>query len=391
MNTTQAGILALIKSALTQQPQPLPKGFEPEQAYPEIKRHHLMPLIFEGAVLCGVPQQGQTMMTLFQSYCKALQISEGQMGQFRRICDAFEAAGIDYMPLKGCNMKFRYPKPELRTMGDADILIRTEQYPRIAPVLEELGFEFKDETDHELVWTGRELYVELHKRLIPSYNVDLDGWFGDGWKLARKGSGTRHDMTPEDEFVYLFTHFAKHYRDGGIGCRHVADLWVCRRSFAGMDEGQVRRSLEQLCLLEFYENICRLLTVWFEDKPADEKTDFMTDFIFSSGSFGADECRTASRAVRDTKHTLPGVSGRRVYIWQTVFPPVEVLRGKYRILKNHPWLLPVVWLVRPVYKVLFEWRTLDRQKRNLEAVSRENLRTRQDALHYVGLDYEMGR
>ena len=45
------------------------------------------------------------------------------------------------MPLKGCNMKALYPSPELRVMGDADILIRVEQYDRIRPIIQSLGFE----------------------------------------------------------------------------------------------------------------------------------------------------------------------------------------------------------------------------------------------------------
>ena len=390
METIHSGLIALLKSALTRQPQSLPEGFELEAALPLIRRHHMIPLAFEGALRCGIPRSHPVMQTLFRSYCRAIQVSEGQLGELGRIYDAFRQAEIDYLPLKGCNMKHRYPRPELRMMGDADILIRVEQYHRIIPVMEGLGFVFKQETDHELVWQSPALYVELHKHLMPTPNVDFHGFFGDGWQLARRGEGSRHDMTPEDEFVFVFSHFAKHYRDGGIGCRHVADLWVFRSFFPDLDWGAVEGTLEKLRLLEFYGNIRRLLAVWFEDAPADEKTDFLTAFILGSGSFGSGESRVTSRAVRDTRHTLPGITGRMVYLWQTAFPPVMTLRGKYRVLNRAPWLLPVVWLVRPFYKVLFEWRTLERQRRNLNAVSWENIRTRRDALRYVGLDYELG-
>ena len=54
-----------------------------------------------------------------------------------------------------------------------DILIRPEQYDRIVPILEQLNFREKNETDHELVWIHDDLYLELHKRLIPSYNKDF--------------------------------------------------------------------------------------------------------------------------------------------------------------------------------------------------------------------------
>ena len=387
MNDYQKGIITLIKSALTQQAHPLPEGFNMEDALIMIRWHHMMPLAFEGAVQCGLPQDTPAMQTMFQSYCKAIQINAGQMWALGRIGAAFHQAGIDFMPLKGCCMKPRYPKEELRSMGDGDILIRMEQYDRIVPVMESLGFTFREESNHELQWTSPWLFVELHKVLMPTYNPDFHGYFGDGWRLARPAYGTRYEMAPEDEFVYLFTHFAKHYRDGGIGCRHVADLWMFLRSFPDLDEEDVERKLEKLCLGEFHRNMRRLMAVWFQDAPGDEKTDFMTDFIFSSGSFGTDLCRVQSRAVRDTRHAPRGVGGRLVYLWQTAFPGVPVLREKYRVLQKAPWLLPVVWVVRPFYKVLCEKGTIEKQRRNLRAVRPEELQTRQDALDYVGLDY----
>lgn len=387
MNEIQKGIMILLKSAVTKEALPLPEGFDIEAAYPQIKRHHMATLAFDGAVRCGVPRHLPVMQKLFQSYCKALMVSEGQLRELDRIFAAFAENGIDYMPLKGCNMKARYPKPELRMMGDADILIRMEQYEKIIPIMESLGFTRRHETDHELVWQSEGLYLELHKRLIPSYNKDYHAYFGDGWQLAKQKDGTRCTMTAEDEFVYLFTHFAKHYRDGGIGCRHVVDLWVFLREYPELEEACIRRELRKLQLLEFYDNIRCLISVWFDGAPSDEKMEVMTQFLFSSGSWGEETVRVLSRAVRDSRHSVLGFSGRLVYLWQTAFPGVELLRDKYTVLQKAPWLLPLVWLVRPFYKVLFEWKTLKRQKRNLEALGQEDLELRQEMLHYVGLDY----
>ena len=387
MNATQRGIVTLLKSAVTGECLPLPEGFTLEDALPLIRQHHMVTMAYEGAQTCGIPVTHPVMQQLFQAYCKAYLICEKQMKAFRRICTAFDEAGIDYMPLKGCCMRPRYPQPELRMMGDADILIRLEQYDRIIPIMETLGFQAKSESDHELVWTSSDLYVELHKRLIPSYNKDFHAWFGNGWQLAKVKNGTRYSMTPEEEWIYLFTHFAKHYRDGGIGCRHVVDLWVYLRSNPHLDETCVRAELEKLRLLEFYENIRNLLEVWFADAPADEKMEIMSDFVFTSGSWGAAESRILSRTVRDAKHSALGFSGKLVYIWETLFPGVLVLREKYTILKKAPWMLPVVWLVRPFYKVLFERKDLKRQERNLNALDPKSLTARRELLNYIGLDY----
>lgn len=387
MTTTQRGIITLLKSAVTGQSLSLPEDFDLETAYPPVRKHHMDALLYEGAVLCGIPREKPIIQQLLRSYCRCLIISEGQLSEIRRIYDAFDRKGIDYLPLKGVNMKPRYPKPELRSMGDADILIRLEQRPQIDAVLRELGFAFQKETDHEIIWRTGKLFLELHKHLIPSYNKDLHPYFGTGWQLARHRSLGCHAMCPEDEFLFHFTHFTKHYRDGGIGCRYVADLWVFLRTFPDMDLKQVERELEKLQLLEFYRNIRCLMDYWFADGPGSEKLDYITDFIFSSGSWGQMESKTLSRAVRDTKHSLLGFSGRLLYLWQIAFPPAHVLRDKYKVLYKAPWLLPVVWLLRPFYKLLFEFSSLKKQERNLEALTKENLSDRRRMLQYVGLDY----
>lgn len=389
MNMMQTGVVTLLKSAVTQQGYPLPDGFDLEAVYPKLKRHHMAALIYEGAVLCGIAEEMPVMQQLFQSYCKSMVVSERQMQEISRIFQAFAENGIDYLPLKGCNMKTLYPKPELRGMGDADILIRMEQYDRIVPIMQALGYEAGVESDHELQWIKKALFVELHKRVIPSYNKDFYAYFGEGWKLAVQKAGNHYAMLPEDEMVYLFTHFAKHYRDGGIGCRHVVDLWVFLRANPGLDEERIKAELEKLHLREFYENICRLMAVWFGETPSDEKTDFITDYLFASGSWGTREDHVAAMGVRNQGGKADGRFARWIYLLRLALPGVDALKHQYPVLKKAPWMLPLVWIYRAAYKLLSGQarRKADVHKKNMQILSAETVNSRQEALQYVGLDY----
>ena len=157
--------------------------------------------------------------------------------------------------------------------------------------MKKLGYRESEESDHELNWESDALYMELHKRLVPTYDEDYYAYFGDGWDRARKKDGCCYEMSTEDEYIFLFTHFAKHFRDGGIGCRHVVDLWVYLRSHPALDEGYVRGELEKLRLVDFYDNILALLGLWFADGPGDEKAELITEFIFDSGSWGGAESK----------------------------------------------------------------------------------------------------
>lgn len=285
MNTTRRGILLMLKSAVTGEACELPEDFSLEDALPIINKHRLDTLAYQGASNCGLNGMSPVMLELLRRYCTLMMYGEAQMAAVGRLLAVFEEKGIHHMPLKGTNMKTRYPRPELRVMGDADILIRVEQYDSICSILESLGYTYVMEGSHEYVWESGELHLELHHQLIPSHDHEYCAYFGNGWKLAKVRDGFRYAMTPEDEFIHMITHYSKHYLTGGIGCRHTLDLWVYLRIFPDMDEAYIRTQLSKLRLLEFYDNVCRLLKAWFEDGAEDDRTVLMTDFIFYGHSW----------------------------------------------------------------------------------------------------------
>ena len=103
------GLLTLIKSAVTDQKLQLPEGFSLEEAMTLIMDQLLAPLVCEGAVNCGL-MKDPMFPELFRSSCQHLLASEQQGMALRLICRKFDEAGIDYMQLKGCLLKRRYPK-----------------------------------------------------------------------------------------------------------------------------------------------------------------------------------------------------------------------------------------------------------------------------------------
>ena len=383
MNTTQQGILVLMKSAVTGERLSLPEDFSLSRALPLIQAHHIIPLAYAGAVHCGLTLAEPAMQQLLLRSGKLMLSAEKQMQAIEAVYRAFETHGIDYMPVKGCLMKGRYPSPELRPMGDADILIRTEQYDRIRPILTELGLQETVESDHELIWKSTDLYLELHKRLIPSYNRDYYAYFGDGWRLASRREGCRCSMSQEDEYIYLFTHFAKHYRDGGIGCRHVLDLWVMDRWMTQPDRAYIRRELKKLCLDRFHDNMKRVMDHWFEGCPSDDVTELISQFIMGSGSWGGMEAHVLSMEARKAKD-----SGSKVRaLLAAVFPPAWALENKYRILRRRRWMLPFVWGWRWVHTVLFERRNIRKTVKKLNFIDPESVSTYQRSLNAVGLEF----
>ena len=68
MTETQKGVITLIKSAITGEKYPLPKGFNIDEAYKFIMKHKIMMLAYEGAVRCGISKNEPTMQKLFQHF-----------------------------------------------------------------------------------------------------------------------------------------------------------------------------------------------------------------------------------------------------------------------------------------------------------------------------------
>ncbi|MBO5020707.1 MAG: nucleotidyltransferase family protein, partial [Clostridia bacterium] len=298
MDSLQRGLINIIGSALSGRQNILPDDFDFNKAVQIAKKHQIVPIVYYGAIKCGISESEPLMQELFVLTCQYISVSEKQMYELNRIFDAFDNAKIDYMPLKGTLLKKMYPKPEMRPMGDADILIRYEQYNgEIIPLMQELGFKEGRVSDNELVWEKPYAYIELHRRLIPSYNTDYYSYYGDGWRLANVMSGTRYAMTDEDQMIYLFTHFAKHYRDAGIGIRHLVDIWVYREQHKNMDEKYIESQLKLLQIYDFYVNIIDTLEVWFADNQENSISDFITKIVFNSGVYSTEEAHALSDAL----------------------------------------------------------------------------------------------
>ncbi len=388
MDVLQKGTLMLIHAALTGNPCVLPEGFQLADAMKMIRRHKIIGLAYEGAAICGIDKQSSTMQELFQGYYASIIHNERQMNLLKKMETAFQENDIAYLPLKGTVLKALYPQPATRIMGDADILIREEQYDKIKPVMEQLGFQEGPQSDHELHWYHPWLHVELHRWLVPKTSVDLHRYFETGWSKAIPFSGSRYTYREEDHFIFLFVHYAKHYRGGGIGLRQLVDLWVYQRSNPNMDLDYVRAELSKLKLHTFFGNTQKMLAAWFDGGILDEKVSHMTDFIWNSGSWGSQESHQTATGLRLEKTAGSRTKSRLQYILLVLFPPASILKKRYPILDKVPFLLPLMWPVRWVSALLFRHKNINNYATILNNRSSKKLDTYHQALQYVGLDFD---
>lgn len=377
----------LLNSAVSGKTLELPADFSLDEVCTLMARQGVLPLAYIGALNCGVSNTEPIMQQLFQSYYKSMLRSERQMRAVEQMLQRFDENGIDYMPVKGCNMKGLYPKPEMRNMGDADILIRTEQHEQIKPLMLAMGYKLISDNEHVYNWANENLCVELHKCLCPPVDADYYDYYGTGWRFARKQEGSRYAMSQEDEFIFLFTHFARHYRVAGIGSRHVADLHVYRSKHPNMDEAYIRSELEKLHLADFYENVLRTLDVWFGEGEGDAITELISTFVLSGGVWGSLEAGMFSEEVRNARKKGELKSTGRNATLRAIFPSKSSLIYKYNVLMKAPCLLPFVWVHRWVDILLHRRKRIKERLDILRTVNDDSILSYQQALNAVGLDF----
>lgn len=387
MNSLHQTTLALIKSALTDQPAHINDPVDWNGLFSLCQKHQIVPLVYYGAICSGL---GAPEMFLEATMQAVLQEQE-QFNAFGQITAAFNEAGITYIPLKGSVLKHLYPKTEMRAMGDMDILIHPAQYDQIRPIMQGLGFSEIGESDHEYQWIKPPfVHVELHKKLIPQSDPDYYAYFGEGWErfLPDAEHKHRYRMRSEDELIFLFAHLTKHYRGKGIGVRHFTDIWVYLKRNPALDMSYINRELQTMGLDVFFGHVCDTVAVWFDGAEPNELIDFITHRVLTSGSYGTLERHQVSEAVRTSTIEQSISKAKRKELWKLIFMPLSEMRIKYPVLRRAPVLLPVMWVVRWVTAVFCKRGNIRIEQERLRKLNEDTIRQYKEELHMVGLQYD---
>ena len=387
MQKIHRDIIDLIKVAITGENVIINDSLDIESIIEIAIKHQILPCIAEGLYQSKNFSNANIKDMLWKSILR----DQNQLYELMQIEKSFEQQGIDYILLKGSSLKELYPKSEFRLMGDIDILIKEAQYDKIKTIMRDLGFEEGKETDHELIWLKKPFtYIELHKKLIPSYNDDYYSYFSDCWSRAIQVASThRYAMPHEDEYIFLFTHLAKHYRDGGIGLRHLIDFWMIQKKYPNLDYKYINRELKKISLKIFHDNIISTLKVWFSHADSNELTDHITERVIESGSYGIKEkCNAANAARVSNRADNVSVASRKEAL-KLIFLPFSHMKIKYPILKKIPILLPIMWVVRWLEAIFLKRKNMQEAYNRWMSITEETVLSYNQELERVGLMFDL--
>ncbi|NBJ14706.1 MAG: nucleotidyltransferase family protein [Dehalobacter sp. 4CP] len=190
------------------------------------------------------------------------------------IFNLFETNGITAISLKGLVFKEQYPRPELRSMNDLDVLINEKQMNQCIEAMTSLGYKPNElnynDPDHmhiDMIKAGT-FAVELHRTLWhPKYmqKIDNSDWVDHIWKdkrLQTVAGFQFYCLSPEDELINAVIHTARHLKHSNANLRLLSDFVLFFNSYRNqIDINYIEQTLESMAILNFYYYLmdtCRL-------------------------------------------------------------------------------------------------------------------------------------
>ena len=267
-----------------------------------------------------------------------------------------ENKGIWYMPLKGSVLKEMYPDFSMRQMADNDILFDPEFQPEIKKYFEDNGYCVKSYNigNHDVYEKPPVLNFEMHTSLFgKTSSEEIKEYYENTKEKLVKDSDNNYGyhFSDEDFYIFIIAHEYKHYSISGTGLRSLLDRYVYLQAKQDtMDWSYIYDECRKLGISDFEEKSRKLSLKVLGNNFAElsEEDKLMLEYYLKSGTYGTVEQSTQRKLEKISEETGTDsrIKVRVKYIWQRIFPPMEVYEFCFPFLSRHKILLPFAWAFR---------------------------------------------
>lgn len=265
----------------------------------------------------------------------------------RNVLEKIDRAGMPCVVLKGTSAAINYPNPQLRTLGDIDLLTAPEHRAAIRGLLEEMGYQPPQERHHchDSMSNGR-MVVELHWEP----NGVPDSALGDQIRTYLRPFINQPQIVdgipmlpPCPRAVVLLLHKLEHIVSSGLGLRQLCDWAVfVHREVTPECWKELSVLLDTFGLRIFAEVVTRICVdhlslpareaPWCMDADTVLCEELLQDML-DTGNFGKKEERYGQRLF-----TNPQARGR---ISSFILTGVSACQTHWPPCKQNPLLLPL--------------------------------------------------
>lgn len=277
-----------------------------------------------------------------------------------KLVDNLNKQGIEIILLKGLILRNFYPRPEYRTMCDADILVKPEDYLTVKNYLIKSGYKC-DESNHPIhqsFMCSNQLDIEVHWKLVNDdcVNSDMNDFEEKVWKKSIEYNICEvycKTLCNEDFLIHMCLHMAVHAKYKGFGLRQLYDVAIFIKN-KNIDWTSFYSRISLYGISKFTKGLFELLHQIFDiDTQKDslknqyiskQDIQLLLDIILASGVHGKKEEKIGFDALNRYGINEQYVDGRIKRIFKLIFPTRTKLSDRYKYAKGNVLLLPIAWI-----------------------------------------------
>jgi len=276
------------------------------------------------------------------------------MNEQRRAIKCLNDAGVKVVVIKGAAAAMNYPRPELRCMGDIDLLVGRGDFEKAYHALKNAGYESEQTLERydrrHIGFKTKTTEIELHERFSVGEATQrgsaLDEYVLNGIESLRTvkvSAYTIPALPPLENGLVLLEHMNQHL-SCGLGMRQIIDwmmfvereldeeLWNGGFLKCARDTGLYRLAIGVTAMCEKYLGLKTSIPFVCEDKTL---PDTLLEYIMNHGNFGIAD-RTGAKSARILRSLKSP--------WATLRRAQSIGADTWKLLDKMPFLKPFAWI-----------------------------------------------
>ena len=268
-----------------------------------------------------------------------------QYDEFLKMAKILNGSDIKIVVLKGGAVRGLYAVPELRTMGDFDVLADKSDMKKITKTFENEGYKITKQLFGIIAENG-EVSWDIFTSLEEEFAVNTEKYNKQIYNNAQR-CGDYYIPRKTDLLAHILVHTGKHFITEGAGIRNLCDAAVMLKTTEFEDISAIKDMCEDQNFRKVYDYIMSAVEDYYGVKPSGLEyehrgSETFVEYMLTNGIFGKHDNVLLRQFSLDENEDTHGLI-------RLLFPPVSNLENRYKYLKKMPFLLPIAWIQRIFY------------------------------------------
>lgn len=298
MTDSQNMLINLLRKSLFDFNFEIPESVDWNCVYEEAAYQSVVAMAFDGT--SGISDIPAEVYKNFKDYTISVFLkNDSVLNEQKSLIKLLESNDVKYAVLKGTSAARLYNKPELRTLGDIDILVKKSDFESTKSLLMLNEYRLIDDgfNHFHCEFERNGVVVELHHeisefpntKLCDELRAELQKAVDSTVKADKSELGYEYSiLSPLYQAVSLLLHMERHISKDGLGLRQLLD-WgeFLRKNSEFLSEEKNISFLKKYGLYKFAvigENIIK--KYFYQQKVKDDIADSVFELAVKKGNFG---------------------------------------------------------------------------------------------------------